>query len=186
MRRDGKHLVLSETVSFMGCLFYGAGIWLVAQAFHLEAHYPDGVWWWAIGVLPFALCLDSLLLHVLFVSLLALWGGMEVFGFRHLSPWWMYNLWELPNGAYSLPLLAAPGMAGTPAGRLMPPLLMCTSAESRPSAGAGAFSKNTRGLAVPKAPSEYRSPVLSGGIMLIWPVLFCHVSSAALITPVGC
>ncbi|MES2792008.1 MAG: DUF2157 domain-containing protein, partial [Planctomycetota bacterium] len=97
LRRGGHHIVLSETVSFLGCLFYGAGIWLVAQAFHLEAHYPDGVWWWAIGVLPFALCLDSLLLHMLFVSLVALWGGMEVFGFWSLSPWWLPSWWEVPN-----------------------------------------------------------------------------------------
>lgn len=86
LRRDGKHLVLSETVSFMGCLFYGAGIWLVAQAFHLEAHYPDGVWWWAIGVLPFALCLDSLLLHVLFASLMLLCVSVGLlFAFRGLG-----------------------------------------------------------------------------------------------------
>ena len=111
LRRGGRHLALSETVSFLGCLFYGSGIWLVAQAFHLEAHYPDGVWWWAVGVLPFALCLDSLLLHLLFVSLVALWGGMEVFGFWNLSPWWLPGWWEIPNGAYSLPLLAAPGLA---------------------------------------------------------------------------
>ena len=111
LRSGGRYLALSETVSFLGCLFYGAGIWLVAQAFHLEAHYPDGVWWWAMGVLPFALCLDSLLLHLLFVSLLAMWGGMEVFGFWNLSPWWLPGWWQIPNGAYSLPLLAAPGLA---------------------------------------------------------------------------
>ena len=111
LRRNDNRLALSEVVSFLGCLFYGAGIWLVAQAFHLDAHYPDGVWWWAIGVLPFALCLDSLLLHLLFVSLVALWGGMEVLGFAHLSPWWFRGWFDFPNGAYSLPLLAAPGLA---------------------------------------------------------------------------
>ena len=99
---------LAEVAFFLGCLFYGAGIWLVAQVFHLDSHYPDGVWWWAAGVLPFALCLDTLLLHMLFVGLLALCAGLEVFGFSHLSPWWMWNWW--PNGAYSLPLLAAPGL----------------------------------------------------------------------------
>ena len=68
---------------FLGCLLYGAGIWLVAQVFHLDAHYPDGVWWWAVGVLPFALCLDTLLLHCLLVALLGLWAGMEVIGFSN-------------------------------------------------------------------------------------------------------
>jgi hypothetical protein len=106
-RRGGR---LSEIAFFLGCLFYGTGIWLVAQIFHLSAHYPDGVWWWAVGVLPFALCLDTLLLHALFVALMALWAGMEVLQFGHLGAWFL-GRWEMiPNGAYSLPLLAAPGL----------------------------------------------------------------------------
>jgi predicted membrane protein DUF2157 len=101
---------LSENVSFLGCLFYGAGIWLVAQVFHINAHYPDGVWWWAIGVLPFALCLETRLLHALLVGLLGLWAGMEVLNFGHLGAW-LFGRWDsLPNGAYSLPLLALPGI----------------------------------------------------------------------------
>jgi uncharacterized membrane protein len=100
----------SETVFFLACLFYGAGIWLVAQVFHLNAHYPDGVWWWAVGVLPFALCLETRLLHALLVGLLALWAGMEVLNFGHLGGW-LFGRWDfIPNGAYSLPLLALPGI----------------------------------------------------------------------------
>ena len=45
---------LSEAAFLLGCLLYGAGIWLVAQVFHLDAHYPDGVWCWTVGLLPFA------------------------------------------------------------------------------------------------------------------------------------
>ena len=98
----------AEVLFFLGCLLFGAGIWLVAQAYHLDSHYPDGVWWWAVGVLPFALLLDTVLIHLLLVGLLALWAGMEVLNFSHLAPWaW---LGWLPNGAYSLPLLALPGL----------------------------------------------------------------------------
>jgi uncharacterized membrane protein len=101
---------LSETAFFLGCLFYGAGIWLVAQVFHINAHYPDGIWWWAVGVLPFALCLETRLLHALLVALLALWAGQEVLNFGHLGGW-LFGRWDfLPNGAYSLPLLALPGI----------------------------------------------------------------------------
>lgn len=103
-----KSPALSEIVFFLGCLFYGAGIWLIGQAFHLDAHYPDGVFWWAVGVLPFALVLDSLLIHLLFVALITIWAGMEVLGFMHLRPWWAWEL--LPNGAWALPVLAAPGL----------------------------------------------------------------------------
>ena len=104
---------LSEIVFFLGCLFYGAGIWLVAQVFHINAHYPDGIWWWAVGVLPFALCLETRLLHALLVGLLALWAGQEVLNFGHLGGW-LFGRWDfLPNGAYSLPLLALPGLIWT-------------------------------------------------------------------------
>jgi uncharacterized membrane protein len=110
LRYTRNAAALSEIVFFLGCLFYGAGIWLVAQVFHLSAHYPDGVWWWAVGVLPFALCLETRLLHTLVVALLAIWAGMEVLNFDQLGGW-LFGRWDwLPNGAYSLPLLALPGM----------------------------------------------------------------------------
>ncbi|MEK6237102.1 MAG: DUF2157 domain-containing protein, partial [Planctomycetales bacterium] len=86
-------------------------IWLVAQVFHINAHYPDGVLWWALGVLPFALLLDTLLLHLLLVALLGLWVGLEVIGFSHLGGWFLSRWMALPNGAYLLPLLALPGIA---------------------------------------------------------------------------
>jgi hypothetical protein len=110
VRYKRKAAALSENLFFLGCLFYGAGIWLVAQVFHINAHYPDGVWWWAIGVLPFALCLETRLMHSLLVALLAVWAGMEVLNFGHLGGW-LFGRWDgLPNGAYSLPLLALPGI----------------------------------------------------------------------------
>ncbi len=100
----------SEILFLLGCLLYGAGIALVAQIFHLNAHAPDGVWWWAIGVLPFALCLDTVLLHVLFAGLLAIWGGMEVIGYPHLGGWFLVRWHWFPNVAPSLPVLAIIGL----------------------------------------------------------------------------
>jgi len=101
---------LSEMAFLLGCLCYGTGIWLVAQIFHVNVHFPDGLWWWAIGVLPFALCLETPLLHVLFVALLATWAGTEVLGYGDLEDWF-FGLWRhVPHGAYTLPLLALPGL----------------------------------------------------------------------------
>lgn len=100
----------SEVVLFLGCLFYGVGIWQVAQIFHLRAHYPDGVWWWALGVLPFALCLDTLLLHGLYAGLLALWVGVEVLGGGHALGWRDGAGYFLAHGTATLPLLAVPGL----------------------------------------------------------------------------
>ncbi|MEI7699937.1 MAG: DUF2157 domain-containing protein [Planctomycetia bacterium] len=103
-------MVLSEIVFFLGCLFYGAGIFLVAQIFNLNAHYPDGIWWWSLGVLPFALCMDTLVLHILLASLLAIWCGMEILGFRDIGLWF-FGRWNFGiNGAYSLLLFALLGL----------------------------------------------------------------------------
>jgi uncharacterized membrane protein len=110
LRYQRNNRPLSENVFFLGCLFYGAGIWLVAQVFHINAHYPDGVWWWAIGVLPFALCLETRLLHALFVALLAIWAGVEVLNFADFGAWFFWWWDGFPNGAYTLPLLALPGI----------------------------------------------------------------------------
>jgi hypothetical protein len=103
-------LLASELVFFFGCLLYGASIWLIAQIFHINSHYPDGLWMWALGVLPFALALDTLLLHALLVAILALWVGTEVLGFSDFGMW-LFRRWPtLPNGAYTLTLFAGIGL----------------------------------------------------------------------------
>ena len=102
--------LLSEVAYCLAGIFYGVAIFLIAQIFHLQGHYPDAVWWWALGVLPFAICLDSVLLHILLVALLAIWCGMEVFGFADLGGWFWGRWSFIPNGAYSLLLLALPGL----------------------------------------------------------------------------
>ncbi|GAC1474206.1 MAG: hypothetical protein NVSMB9_24130 [Isosphaeraceae bacterium] len=98
----------SEAAFLLGCLLFGAGIWLIAQIFHINAGSGDGFWWWAIGVLPLAMVLETLVLHTLLVGLLALWVGFDMLGSGQL---WVYLLGRasLPHLAYSLPVLAAPG-----------------------------------------------------------------------------
>lgn len=102
---------LSEAIFLLGCLLYGAGIWLVAQIFHMSAHYPDGMFWWAMGVLPLAFLLDSLALHALLVALLATWSGLEIFGFQHLGMiLWGWRWPVLPNGCYLALIVALAGL----------------------------------------------------------------------------
>jgi uncharacterized membrane protein len=99
----------AELLFFVGCLLYGAGIALIGQIFQINAHWPDALWWWAIGTLPFALALDTALVHALLATLLAVWAGVEVIGFSLDAPprWWSF--WP-GDKALSLPLLAAPGL----------------------------------------------------------------------------
>ena len=112
LRYKQNALARSETVFFLACLFYGAGIWLVAQVFHLNAHYPDGVWWWAVERRPSPS-----------VSRPGCCTSCWSFSWRCGPRWrsstsvtsvaWLFGRWDfIPNGAYSLPLLALPGILG--------------------------------------------------------------------------
>lgn len=103
--------LLSEVIFFFGCLLYGCGIFLVAQIFNFNAHYPDAIWWWALGVLPFALCLDTFLMHLLLIGLLAVWYGMEAIGFGRTGFLFWGDTGSVPRGVFSLPLLSLPGIA---------------------------------------------------------------------------
>lgn len=73
---------------FLGNLFYGASIILIAQIYHLGEHMPDGVFWWALGSLPFALLLRNQWLMLFSLLLALLWFMMEYsMGFpSHLFP----------------------------------------------------------------------------------------------------
>ena len=104
-RYSRRALLASELLFFLACIFYGCGIWLIAQAFQIQSHWPNGFWIWAVGVLPFALCLDTLLLHALVAALLALWVGAEIIGFPERIGWGF-----AVNGAYTFPLLMLPGI----------------------------------------------------------------------------
>jgi len=100
-----------EIVFFAGCLLYGCGIWLIAQIFHIEGHYPNGLWIWAVGALPFALLLDTVLIHALVAALLGLWVGTEILAFGLFSNPWFFGRWiNVPSACFTLPLLAIPGL----------------------------------------------------------------------------
>jgi uncharacterized membrane protein len=110
LRRLPRTRSASELFFFLGCLCYGAAIWLIAQIFNINSHYPDGVWYWALGVLPFALCLDTPLFHCLYAGLLAAWVGCETLGFSHPLDL-VFAPWRLPLPATcSLPLMVLPGL----------------------------------------------------------------------------
>jgi uncharacterized membrane protein len=91
---------LSAALSLQGTMFFGAGIWLVAQIYHIDEHYPTGFLIWALGAVALAWALDSVLQALLATVLLAIWGGCEVFSFR--DP----HVWALPVVALVITPLA--------------------------------------------------------------------------------
>jgi uncharacterized membrane protein len=109
LRTTWQRPLTSEPIFLIACIFYGASIWLIAQIFNIQSHYPDGFWYWAIGVLPIALCLNTALLHTLYTVLLAIWVGTEVLGFQGSHLFWFGEPF-VPRAAWTLPLLVLPGL----------------------------------------------------------------------------
>ncbi|SDJ50892.1 DUF2157 domain-containing protein [Microbulbifer yueqingensis] len=66
----------------LGNLFFGAAIILIAQIYHLGEYMPDGIFWWALGSLPFAVFTRNPWLAMQSGLLALLWFFIEVsFGF---------------------------------------------------------------------------------------------------------
>jgi uncharacterized membrane protein len=81
-RQAGWQRRLGEAISLLGTMLFGAGIWLVAQIYHIDEHYPNGFLVWALGALALAWILESIPHALLATVLLAIWGGAEVFHFH--------------------------------------------------------------------------------------------------------
>ena len=56
-------------------MFYGAGIWLVAQVYHIDEHYPNGFLFWALGALVLAWALESIPQALLATVLFTIWAA---------------------------------------------------------------------------------------------------------------
>ena len=71
----------SEAIGFffLGSMFYGASIMLIAQIYHIDEHYPNGILWWTIGVLPLGLLLESSFLFALTTVLAFAWFFVETY-----------------------------------------------------------------------------------------------------------
>jgi uncharacterized membrane protein len=66
----GDYPRLGHSLFFLGSLLYGAGIWLIAQIFHLQSDFAGGFLLWGLGVLPVVYVTRSA--PVLYVSTITL------------------------------------------------------------------------------------------------------------------
>lgn len=73
----GDYPRVGHSLIFLGTLLYGAGIWLVAQMFHLDTHYPTGFLLWGLGVLPVVWAATSRPVLYLGTALLLVWTMIE-------------------------------------------------------------------------------------------------------------
>jgi uncharacterized membrane protein len=72
----------TEIFCLLGTMFFGAGIWLIAQIYHIDEHYPNGFLFWGLGALAMAWALRSVPQGLVAIATIAIWCGTEVFDFR--------------------------------------------------------------------------------------------------------
>jgi uncharacterized membrane protein len=72
-----------EGLFVLGTMLFGVGIWLIAQIYHLDEHYPNAILVWSLGALAFAWALPSVAQGLIAVALLSMWSGVEILDFRH-------------------------------------------------------------------------------------------------------
>jgi len=81
-RRAEASVALVEGLHALGTMLFGAGIWLVAQIYHIDEHHPNAFLVWSLGALALAWAMPSAVQALLALFLISFWAGVEVFQFR--------------------------------------------------------------------------------------------------------
>ncbi len=62
---------------FFGSICYGTTIMLIGQIYHIGEHFPDGIFFWSLGILPLIFLTRSRLLALLCLALATVWMIVE-------------------------------------------------------------------------------------------------------------
>jgi len=113
-RRPAAGPALIEGLHVTGTMLFGAGIWLVAQIYHVDEHYPTAFLVWSLGALALAWAMPSIVQALLALFLVSFWAGVELFDFR--------------TPVHAAPLLVVLGVLPLAWWRRSPALLFCALA----------------------------------------------------------
>lgn len=81
-RRPDANRALVEGLHALGTMLFGAGIWLVAQIYHIDEHYPNAFVVWSLGALALAWAMPSVVQAYLALLLITFWAGLEAIKFH--------------------------------------------------------------------------------------------------------
>jgi uncharacterized membrane protein len=85
--RRGNHPHVGQALLLIGNLAYGAGIFLVAQIFHLSGHWPNAFLAWGLGALAVAVAVEAVPVFALAAGALTVWGIGEAAEFHGNGLW---------------------------------------------------------------------------------------------------
>ncbi|HEV8320533.1 MAG TPA: DUF2157 domain-containing protein [Myxococcota bacterium] len=115
--RPGLHPQLGEALLLLGGIFFGAGIWLIAQIFHISDHQPNGALLWGLGVLPLAWATRSHSLTVLSLATLTLYACWETSDTERAS--WLWAVAYAPAAAMAYAVRSRAAVAAALVGALV-------------------------------------------------------------------
>lgn len=93
--RDEHAPLLGQALLLLGVLLFGANIMLIAQIYHIDSHFPNGVLLWSIGALAAAYLARSQPALVAAIALAGLWTTLEYdhYWTRFNTHWPFLILW---------------------------------------------------------------------------------------------
>lgn len=114
-RQQPGHWLFHGLVLLLVILF-GANIMLIAQTFHINAHWPNGILLWSLGAVVISLLLNSQLAMAAALLLSMLWSGSEALEFKRfllaypgflalIGSWIVFRRWSLALRFWGLALI---------------------------------------------------------------------------------
>jgi len=85
--RSDRFKGLGEAITVLGTMLFGAGIWLIAQIYHIEEHFPNAFLLWGIGAMLMAWTMPSVIQAILAAVLFTIWAAAESVAFHTAMPY---------------------------------------------------------------------------------------------------
>ncbi|NLT19945.1 MAG: DUF2157 domain-containing protein, partial [Syntrophomonadaceae bacterium] len=86
-RYENDQVWLGDSLLLLGGLLFGAAIFLIAQIYHINAYYPNGILFWALGVMLMAWVTGERSVTILSILLLLIWTVSDGSKTQPLIPW---------------------------------------------------------------------------------------------------
>ena len=84
--RSDRFKGIGEALCVLGTMLFGAGIWLIAQIYHIEEHFPNAFLLWGVGALLMAWTMPSVIQAIIAAVLFTIWAGTEAIEFNTAMP----------------------------------------------------------------------------------------------------
>ncbi|MCE5341389.1 MAG: DUF2157 domain-containing protein [Planctomycetaceae bacterium] len=98
--RSQRFKGIGESLCVLGTMLFGAGIWLVAQIYHIDEHYPNAFLFWGLGAMLMAWTMPSVIQAILAAVLFTIWAACESGNFSCSVPYVFILLAALLPVAY--------------------------------------------------------------------------------------